>query len=143
MIKLALLLIPLLMVGCNSTDSNSDPSLDGTYQNTEIALDGSVVMQWIFSGGNSYQAKIYVARNDGTMNCLIAEGMGKWTLAADALRLTEAKARSRQACADTLSDWVDRPSKSDPIRNINAQGFEMYLSADDNTPAQWIGFVKL
>lgn len=143
MLRWTLLLSAILMVGCNSTDSKSDPVLDGTYQYVLTAPNGKAIIQWIFSEGGSYQGKGYMYLNDGSVDCLINEGAGKWTIADNALKRTESKSRSREACADALPDWEERPSKSDPIRNITASEFELYMAADEDSPAAWLTFTKL
>jgi hypothetical protein len=145
MIRLLLALAITLLLGCNSTDSGSDasPLSRGTYQFKVIASDGEAIIQFVINDDGTYAGKTFLYMNDGSVNCAIGEGTGKWSISGNQFKMTERKARARDLCSDPFPEWLDRPSSSEEIRNITSTGFELYSKADDESPAEWVKFTKL
>lgn len=139
MIRIALALAALFAFGCNSTEpESSSPIVAGTYQKIIIANDGKATVQIQFKSDGTYLGKNYVYLDDGSLNCLVSEGMGKYAVSGGTIKLTEVKGRRRTDCNNSLPTFEDKPDISGQIRNISRNSFEIYLEGDDETPAEWL-----
>jgi hypothetical protein len=72
-------------------------------------------------------------------NCLLMEMKGQWVQKGDELRLQYAESRQRASCKVELPSFApDSAQLVIPIRNVETQSFESFLTASDGKPEKWL-----
>jgi hypothetical protein len=85
-------------------------------------------------------------RGDGTFseahtltNCLMMEMQGRWVQDGDQLHLTYLSSRQRTTCKQDLSEFKsDSAALQIPIRHVETESFESFLTASGGKPEKWL-----
>ena len=144
MLRIILVAVVGILVGCNTTDSGDKQTIPtGTYQEIFQGADGVGTIQLQLKADGTYSGKNYVALDNGLVNCLLSEGSGNYVFVDHHIKATNKKTRDRLDCETAMSAWEDEPDSNWEVRNITNKSFEIYLEADENLPAEWIKMTKL
>lgn len=85
-------------------------------------------------------------RTDGTFSeahslakCLMMEMQGQWVQTGDQLQLQYSTSRQRSSCKQDLPEFkVDSAQLTIPIRHVEKESFESFLTSSGGKPEKWL-----
>lgn len=145
MLRIVLVLAAMVMLGCNSTESdNGGKVVSGVYQATLSGTGGNsgskLTLEEGLGSDGAYRGRAFL--NDGAQSCLIIEGNGFWAVHEKGFSTKNMRVKTRGSCEDELSTEENIPDDLTEIRNVTSTGFEEYFEGN-NQPAQWVTFKKI